>query len=398
MALFLDGLFLAVFGGSVRAVPQIIPGTVTILNVPITLQRLMLCVVALAVTIFLYWALSSTRLGKALRAVAADHEAAMLQGIPYNNIAMIGFMLASLLAAVAGVLIAPVSVVSPVMGTDYLMKTFHRGRRRRPRQRPGRDRGRVVDRADRGGGRVLFRLLDRHDLDVHHRHLRSPGPAERVAWLMAHLHVSRWLIAAAIILGLTFVIRATLRREPAQSGRDRRADGGQHALRHADRRTELRDLRLRRHRRLRSRNCDDHLQLAVLARTGGGTARGYRRRDRIRPYYPSDQGPVLHVDRLCLYRSGPDRLHQDRSHRRRLRHDGHLPAPRSRSLARRFRRHDGRPLPVHALRDRKVRLRQGADGNPGQREYRADSRRERSVLQSHMLCHRVLLLPGSRAA
>lgn len=48
----------------------------------------------------------------------------MLQGIPYNRIAMTGFLLASLLAAVAGALIAPVSVVSPVMGTDYLMKTF----------------------------------------------------------------------------------------------------------------------------------------------------------------------------------------------------------------------------------------------------------------------------------
>lgn len=124
MALFLDGLFLAAFGGAVRAVPQIIPGAVSLFGVPMTIQRLVLCIVALAVTVFLYWGLASTKLGKALRAVAADHEAAMLQGIPYNRIAMTGFLLASLLAAVAGALIAPVSVVSPVMGTDYLMKTF----------------------------------------------------------------------------------------------------------------------------------------------------------------------------------------------------------------------------------------------------------------------------------
>jgi branched-chain amino acid transport system permease protein len=124
MSLFLDGLFLALFGGAVRSVPTVIPGNVSILGVPMTIQRLVLCFVALAVTVLLYRALAYTKLGKALRAVAADHEAAMLQGIPYEKIALTGFMLASLLAGLAGALIAPVSVTTPVMGTDYLMKTF----------------------------------------------------------------------------------------------------------------------------------------------------------------------------------------------------------------------------------------------------------------------------------
>jgi branched-chain amino acid transport system permease protein len=124
LGLFLDGVFLAIFGGAVRAVPEIIGGTVSMFGAPITVQRLALCIVAILITVSLYWGLAATRLGKALRAVAADQEAAMLQGIPYHRIALLGFMLASLLAAVAGALIAPVSVVSPVMGTDYLMKTF----------------------------------------------------------------------------------------------------------------------------------------------------------------------------------------------------------------------------------------------------------------------------------
>jgi branched-chain amino acid transport system permease protein len=124
LALFLDGAFLGIFGGAVRSVPQVIEGNVSILGAPITIQRLVLCIVAGLVTVILYWSLATTKLGKALRAVAADHEAAMLQGIAYNRIALVGFLIASLLAAFAGVLIAPVSVVSPVMGTDYLMKTF----------------------------------------------------------------------------------------------------------------------------------------------------------------------------------------------------------------------------------------------------------------------------------
>jgi branched-chain amino acid transport system permease protein len=124
MALFLDGVFLNLFGGSVRTVPQIIEGTVNILDAPITLQRLVLLIASVAATAILYFTLQTTKLGKALRAVAIDHEAAMLQGIPYHRIALLGFLLASLLAAVGGALVAPVSVVSPTMGTDYLMKTF----------------------------------------------------------------------------------------------------------------------------------------------------------------------------------------------------------------------------------------------------------------------------------
>jgi len=124
MAILLDGVFLWLFGGSVRPVPQIITGNTSILGASVSVQRLALCLIAALVTVLLYWALGATKLGKALRAVAADHEAAMLQGIPYNRIALIGFLLAAFLAAFAGVLIAPVSVVSPIMGTDYLMKTF----------------------------------------------------------------------------------------------------------------------------------------------------------------------------------------------------------------------------------------------------------------------------------
>lgn len=124
IALVLDGAFLQVFGGAVRSMPPIIEGNTSILGAVLTTQRFVLCVIAALMTGALYWTLAATKLGKALRAVAADREAAMLQGIPYNRLALVGFLLAALMAAVAGVLIAPVSIVTPTMGTDYLMKSF----------------------------------------------------------------------------------------------------------------------------------------------------------------------------------------------------------------------------------------------------------------------------------
>lgn len=124
LVLLLDGILLKTFGGAVRGVPTIIPGTVSILGATVTTQRLALCMAAVVITVILYLALTRTKLGKALRAVSIDHEAAMLQGIPYNRMAMLGFMIAAGLAALAGALIAPVSIVSPVVGADYLIKGF----------------------------------------------------------------------------------------------------------------------------------------------------------------------------------------------------------------------------------------------------------------------------------
>lgn len=124
LVLLLDGILLEIFGGAVRPVPEILPGTAEILGASVTVQRLFLCAMAIVITAVLYLALTRTKLGKALRAVSIDHEAAMLQGIPYNRMALAGFMIAAFLAALAGALIAPISIVTPVIGADYLIKGF----------------------------------------------------------------------------------------------------------------------------------------------------------------------------------------------------------------------------------------------------------------------------------
>jgi branched-chain amino acid transport system permease protein len=122
--LLLEGAYLHYFGGAVRTVAPIIDGNVTLLGVTLTSQRLLLGLVAMMATGLLYWVLMVTQFGKAMRAVAIDHEAAMLQGIPYKRVAFQGFALATLLGAVAGALLAPISAITPVLGADYLVKGF----------------------------------------------------------------------------------------------------------------------------------------------------------------------------------------------------------------------------------------------------------------------------------
>ncbi|BBQ02060.1 branched-chain amino acid ABC transporter permease (plasmid) [Burkholderia sp. SFA1] len=122
--LLFEGIFREVFGGAVRSVPPLVSGNVEMFGATLAAQRLILCGVAVALAGALLWSLNATRMGRAMRAVSIDHEAAMLQGIPYNAIAFRGFVVATALGAIAGALIAPVSIVSPEFGESYLVKGF----------------------------------------------------------------------------------------------------------------------------------------------------------------------------------------------------------------------------------------------------------------------------------
>lgn len=124
LVLLFEGIMLEVFGGAVRPVPALLEGTVSLFGLTVSSQRLVLLVVALLLTAAFIGLLERTKFGKALRAVSIDHEAAMLQGIAYRQIALYGFLMATGVAAVAGMLIAPVAAVTPTLGDSYLVKGF----------------------------------------------------------------------------------------------------------------------------------------------------------------------------------------------------------------------------------------------------------------------------------
>lgn len=123
-ALVVEVLVRELFSAQPRSVPPVFSGTVSMLGASVTVERIVIFVVAIAVTIAVASFVRYTPTGVALRAVTADREAAALQGINVTRIALVGVLLATTLAAVAGVLIAPATVVTPTMGFEFLMKGF----------------------------------------------------------------------------------------------------------------------------------------------------------------------------------------------------------------------------------------------------------------------------------
>jgi branched-chain amino acid transport system permease protein len=65
-----------------------------------------------------------TLLGKAFEAVAADRDAAELMGISARVSIMMSYGLSGLVAAMAGLLVSPISTVGPTMASALILKAF----------------------------------------------------------------------------------------------------------------------------------------------------------------------------------------------------------------------------------------------------------------------------------
>jgi branched-chain amino acid transport system permease protein len=87
-------------------------------------QEILVFCVTLALMAAFDWALHSTKMGKAVRAVAFSKSTASLMGINANAVAIGVFVLSSALAAVAGVMIAPITTASVFIGTLLSLKAF----------------------------------------------------------------------------------------------------------------------------------------------------------------------------------------------------------------------------------------------------------------------------------
>jgi branched-chain amino acid transport system permease protein len=115
LALIFQELMLFTFGGHFLGIPSTLEGAVRFLGVSIPYQRLLILVVAAAMLGGVWFVLYKTRLGLAIRATANDLEVANLMGMNVHRVAMATVAISVSLAAVAGVVVAPVFVVDPFM-------------------------------------------------------------------------------------------------------------------------------------------------------------------------------------------------------------------------------------------------------------------------------------------
>ena len=111
------------FTSDVRSV-EFLTGAFLVGPFALSKSRLVSFAFALVITLFAFWFLQKTKLGKAIRATSQSSEVAMVCGINVQRIHLYSFGIASALAAAGGSLVAVIVAIQPEMGTVYTFKSF----------------------------------------------------------------------------------------------------------------------------------------------------------------------------------------------------------------------------------------------------------------------------------
>ena len=113
LAMILQEVLLLRFFSHYRTAPPFITGSREILGAIVTNQHLLILGAVAVIMVVMWLVLTRTRLGIAIRATAQDPEVANLMGISIPRTLMITMGIGTGLAAIAGVLVAPVWVFHP---------------------------------------------------------------------------------------------------------------------------------------------------------------------------------------------------------------------------------------------------------------------------------------------
>ena len=126
VSFFMEYVMVYFVGANVRAFPDVIPKTQYYLgNVVINLQQIVILCTTIALMVLLQFIVHKTKIGKAMRAVSADRDAAELMGINVNRTISATFAIGSALAGAGGVMVGMFyNSINPLMGMLPGIKAF----------------------------------------------------------------------------------------------------------------------------------------------------------------------------------------------------------------------------------------------------------------------------------
>jgi branched-chain amino acid transport system permease protein len=125
LLIFFESLILLLFGADVKTIGYIkISKGIEIFNAIITPLQIVIIIVSIILLILLFLFMKKTKLGKAMRAVADNKDVAEVVGISAEKIYSWSFIIGSLIAGIAGILVGLEQNLEPTMGTNLMIKGF----------------------------------------------------------------------------------------------------------------------------------------------------------------------------------------------------------------------------------------------------------------------------------
>ncbi|MDP7241725.1 MAG: branched-chain amino acid ABC transporter permease [Rhodospirillales bacterium] len=124
LTIVLQNIATYIFGGQTVAFPETIESILFHFG-PVTISSVQIFTLAVAVVlmVLLWLFIENSKMGRAIRATAENHETAALLGVNVNRVVLVTFILASAIAGIAGVLDGVKnSAISPFMGLQVAIK------------------------------------------------------------------------------------------------------------------------------------------------------------------------------------------------------------------------------------------------------------------------------------
>lgn len=125
LLILLESLILILFGAGVKTISFIKTAKgVEFLGAVITPLQLIIIFTSVLLLAFLFLFMKKTKMGKAMRAVADNKDAAEILGISSEKIYNYSFIIGSAIAGLAAILIGMEQNIEPGMGTNLMIKGF----------------------------------------------------------------------------------------------------------------------------------------------------------------------------------------------------------------------------------------------------------------------------------
>ncbi|MBN1381082.1 MAG: branched-chain amino acid ABC transporter permease [Deltaproteobacteria bacterium] len=115
---------LILWGPDFKRFPAVYDQLYHFLGITITLHRIIIVLTAISLIVIMQLFIKKTTLGATIVATAQDRIGARLAGINVERVGLITFGIGTALAAAAGVLIGPILLVYPSMGSALILKAF----------------------------------------------------------------------------------------------------------------------------------------------------------------------------------------------------------------------------------------------------------------------------------
>ena len=124
LSLFMDNLYVAVFGGRVKSLPPILSGSITFGELVLNYQDIMIFILSVTGILFFGWILNNTRIGMAVQAVAQNPVGAKIVGVPQERIFGATFAISTAMVGFAGILLSQKYFISPMSGGAIMVKSW----------------------------------------------------------------------------------------------------------------------------------------------------------------------------------------------------------------------------------------------------------------------------------